>query len=1259
MFEHLNLRTRGIVAALTRGRSVPLGGGTMGPLTSATAQALYVLAANLESLSEHKGVRLAQAFAKLFAETKLPEPAEPASPVPAPESRVPWRLGIVRALSFRGLAPSGRTWQFDFGGKAHLLYGPNGCGKSSLLGAIAWCLTGNMFRDDAPPGPAESVPAFTAVAQPVTAGARPVALALLDQSGNITPTEAPYSVDVQLLFEEPEKTPQQLWIRRDSATGLATSPDGTSWSPIQSLGDTGILELDAELQLLLPARVPNLRFGKNPSIVQLFAQIVGLDELELITTVGGKTKTELTKEAHRIERRELKEEEQRITEALGAIQEDATEAIKQMGEYGAAVGTGRHLKDVGLFGKRLLGMIDQWNKQLASDLGLDIPPEDSPGYPTFKKELELLSKRVQGAVDALEGSLGDIFATSLGMELRSGADLESVQEGLRRFEQRARTQVADRLNWAIREAEDTRSSLMLEAAGQFSEGSQSCPVCGQDLTPVPDVRTRLEELRPLVGHAHLRKDIDDLELGLLKELDAVLPAGERAEAGKPLSDRVASDWQDLKRSRFVGLVGLIADRFDEPIAAIASSVGPEPLPERSPVAGALGERFPDTFVRLDTELTASLRYVQLAKSISDHLDELRRQLIGVLTAKARDDEPEPLLLVLQRGASANEELRSLRRVHKAAQDLWKHQKRRDAHLESVETYRKLGETLVPVKALEKAARQEVIDVVRGVDQEIKTYYSDLYSDEMLVLELMTPGHAANPGIRNELNVYLRAGGQLVPMEPFSNAGRLRALGLSFVFALLERASGSLGFVVLDDPALSLDDDHKARFVDRLVSPTLKDKQVILATHYENFYKVAEPIFADAERVQFPPRRTAYDAVSPEPGDLLQRIERSLAAADCSWREFGNNLRRWAERTLHTLSGYCPEPFVIFNNIPGSIDAYERISDPRIATDRRGQILAVLRSPEFRRVMHRLAHDEEPTRSEVEDALKVLKQCHKEHVKPEIERLKALYRHDLLARGIGCAVVLSVLSLPHPLATTELPIVGRAAAARQGVGVEWAEYAAIELCGHQCGLVMRDTLAPIALPGQFVLLDPADTLPAKADLVLAETDAGHRYARRFWKHDGVICLEGANPTSPYEPVELESGECKVRRIVGVLFDGPRTRVSGHVGAEWGPTSGPRASAVADLKGIRVEGNSMEPIARSGQIVLVHEADTVSSIAPGTLACVDLEDGAVIKRCYPSTDEWMLCPVNPTDRLDPMRVRASNIRHVYALAGVIFEVKSEAD
>ena len=169
-------------------------------------------------------------------------------------------------------------------------------------------------------------------------------------------------------------------------------------------------------------------------------------------------------------------------------------------------------------------------------------------------------------------------------------------------------------------------------------------------------------------------------------------------------------------------------------------------------------------------------------------------------------------------------------------------------------------------------RNQVIAEVGEVHELMRSNYEKLYDMELLPFQLLTPGDAKNETLKDQLNAYLKAGDELVPIGPFSNAGRLRALALSFVFALLSKSSHTLDVLILDDPALSMDDQHKDRFLTHLIGPAAKENQILMGTHYKTFFERAGLQVSDATRLCLTPRRGSGDAVGFEPADLLRRVE---------------------------------------------------------------------------------------------------------------------------------------------------------------------------------------------------------------------------------------------------------------------------------------------------------------------------------------------------------------------------------------------------
>ncbi|MCK4783812.1 MAG: hypothetical protein KAV87_08695, partial [Desulfobacteraceae bacterium] len=522
-------------------------------------------------------------------------------------------------------------------------------------------------------------------------------------------------------------------------------------------------------------------------------------------------------------------------------------------------------------------------------------------YKERKEDLDNLPGQVQNAIDELKKPLTEIFDKSIGFDVPTKEALSELESKLEVFEGDTRTKVMERLVWALEEKRNLKAPLMLVAAGYFPDGSNNCPVCTQDLKPVPHIKEQLDKLRPLAGRIYLKKELDSLELSFMDELGRIVTPALRDEAEKTFYERILLDWGNLKDERFKGFLLPIAEKFDEGIQSIAEEMSVEEEIEAIALAQDYSEDFPGAFSKLDNALHDARRYTHLCKSIQEQSSQIIEKLAALLTSPEAESVEDSLSVILERGRATNQDIISLRDIYKTTKNLWQSLKKEKKLGDKISRYRSLADAGEATKELARAIRREVVEMVKDLEGQMKVYFWRLYENEILTLDLLTTGHPVNPNIKDEINIYLRAGNQRIPVGPFSNSGRMRALILSFVFALLKKSSGSLGVLVLDDPVLSLDHEHRARFVDYLVEPLLGEIQVVMATHYKDFYKVAERAFSDSERLLMPPRRTEADGVSFEPGDLLRRVERALGEPTCAWHEVGNNLRLWAERTLGTLS----------------------------------------------------------------------------------------------------------------------------------------------------------------------------------------------------------------------------------------------------------------------------------------------------------------------------------------------------------------------
>ncbi len=992
MLEGLNPRTRLEITKLVSGKTCRLGNEDVHLSTLEERKLLFAISKNLEILSKQTGSTLEENVIRILKDTEIPEIATDlkegnlATPV-----YKKWRLAKVSAFSFRGLAPANREWNGDFDGQSHLLFGQNGSGKTSLLGAISWCLTGKIFRDDSPPTIPTAIPTFSTTKEAKHLGDRPDALSLMDTDGKCTQLSADYWVKIELIVVSGNIT-ERKWLKRHNKDGLSFSDDEIVWKKINSLSEIGINETDVEMHILMPARVPYLHYGKDSHFLTLFSQVVGLDDLEEIAEVGTKLHTALTRDANKLEKEDMINTQKKITPLREALTKMNKADFAEITNFDSFIKVNSSEKTAE-FGKELKISFAKYKKDLASDL--DIRMEESEqDNPEFIAKFSTLPGNVETATTELKRPLKMIFNNCFGFSIGSAEEIFTLKTKLSEFEEKAKKEVEARLDWALREAKDPKTSLMLSAAEYLTNGKKECPVCNRPLTEVPHVLEHLESLVDFVGKSYLKKLIDDLELSLINDLDSIVTTDQRRIGEKNLLTRLKSDWTNLKTNKFQGLLKVVAERFDSKIQAVEISLTCAEIEILKPLAEKFKVQFPKAFTKLDLLVSKAREYIALIEDVNSN-SELENSLQNLLI-----NDDDSLISILKKGGDTNRLIGIYGGALKACGELFKLQQQYEVLEIKVDELRRHEESTKVIKSLDKRVGEEILAFVSAVEPRIKNFYESLYDQEHLVFDMLTTGHPANQNIRNDMNIYFRAGDQRIPVSPFANAGRLRGLTISFVFALLEKCNDSFNLLILDDPVYSFDDEHKARFVDNLVSPLMPDKQVILATHYRTFFENAESAFLNYNRLQLCPKRKNSDFVNFEPADLLIRIENALNGSGCNWLEVGINIRKWGESILQTISSYCPTPFYISEKLTDSITAYEKITDTAIATSESKQIIAALKSNEFNRVYNKIAHRSgEPTETELKDALKKLKDDCRRPAHSEITRLKNLHRHRIMNRYI--------------------------------------------------------------------------------------------------------------------------------------------------------------------------------------------------------------------------------------------------------------------
>ena len=200
--------------------------------------------------------------------------------------------------------------------------------------------------------------------------------------------------------------------------------------------------------------------------------------------------------------------------------------------------------------------------------------------------------------------------------------------------------------------------------------------------------------------------------------------------------------------------------------------------------------------------------------------------------------------------------------------------------------------------------------------------------------------------------------------------------------------------------------------------------------------------------------------------------------------------------------------------------------------------------------------------------------------------------------------------------------------------------------------------------QCVLLADSDNIAIDGDLVVGESTNREKYLRRIAFNNGNAFLYSINPIKIYSPLLIDKNSLLVNKVIGVLYEPCRNCISDNSQNtnEWRPCQNIDSSYFKNIKMITVEGDSLEPIARKGQKVLVREYLTPKecTIESGGLAVIETDEGTIgdeIKRVYRNGDSWTLISANPLIPYKPDIVPIRKIKKVWPLCGVIFESMNE--
>ncbi len=1270
----LSPQSEAIISKLHLGERVESGSTVLGSLDDPALTLLEILVDEYEDLSSRTGADQARALRTHYAEhvqaetSESGEDEEPASAAESEASTEPednaseepanWRLVKLRCRSIRGIAPPGEEFEFEFCGESNLIYGPNGSGKSSLLGAVVWVLTGTVPTDSQ--HSEDEAPMYRN-----TAGRKarsklrdwPVVATLPD-------TEAAESARpdswAELELTSSERR-EQLWLRRAYGNEMEVSEDGADWAICSSSVDIGVTPLDIQLSLLAPTVFGRTTVEDAPNTRSLLSLMLGFDDLEQLGELAAKlarNRNSLEKD----EKGELDAKLAKLKEVLSHLPESLPDTAPGKQELVALAELAEPSVDaISAVAKKVDSLLVTAESELAKILGLETEESDPPAG--VADQLTIAVAKLETRIWQLFPSLNSLrlhVALPPSDDATSQELLGKAKSDLEAFIQEARVSIGERAEWWKDESTPgSKRTMLLAAAPFYDDETEACPVCGEQIKE-QELKDHLESLKHV--DPTMRTELRTFFADLTKKLTQILPP-KLATLGKvPLSQAVVSDWEKIQLDA-LGTVFLdFGTEYGARVQRVSDELDASPTDEINLLPEKVDDGFQTEAAKFLSSVEENSRALSLLEWGRTALEDVVQRLDEIIATEGKK-EPLSLYAALSRGKNSAKAVKPLELAKRSLTRAENSQAIIDSIRERLSEVETLKAPLEILKGLSKYAESEVRSTFDAIRDATLANLRKLYETPETGLKIgrLELGKGRNKSVES----LLSNDAYEVPGHFFANAGLQRAVALSFYFALLEKHERGMGFILMDDPILSLDEDHRERWSRNLLRPHLNGLQVVLATHQKQYLTNCATDFSADRVIELNPR-DRKKRVSWHPGDRLQRAEKQL---DADWGTGLLTMRKFREDVLISLDAYSPDAFFRKGNLTASFEKYSKYGEPHpLAGKDQRRVVAIFQNPIVGKVLDPGMHsmtEADVSKPMAQDCLPELQKC-QTIVERELKRLESERRRAIRGSIIPASIT-PFTKLPDEVSwqnEIELSMIGAAAARSDPWAIDVSdEGERLTLATGAGVLVSSDSLDPVAKRGQWVLLAPEDVLPGDGDLVAVNDADGNRYLRRIWSDAENWVLQSVNPVQPLPSISVEKRATAARRVLGVVYEpAVSTPPSSGEATEWHPSSGFAPAKLARYNTIQVEGDSLRPLAWPGQKVLVDEKyGRLEDVHAGTLAVVETSCeaiGNVIKRVFPRPDGWILVSPNPVDTIEPDILEPTDILSIRAVCGVLFETAEPA-
>ncbi len=1210
-----------------------------------------------------------------------------------------WRLDKIETYGFGGInAFNGPTFEHVFGSESWCLEGQNGSGKTSLVSAIIWALTGyyirehaGIVRDDGERKPVYSSSGEVLGDWPPIASYPIETASLLDDA----------LVWVRLTFRNPRGNRVRAY-RRVKTGGLL---GGTSECHIVDRRIAKFQQL-IDVGVLMPNRLNSLGFGdKSGSLYDAIQVLTGLDKLAAISNAVTALKRGNGKFLGYAKKKNLDTYERDFSNWIQKAK-DQTEATG----YDLSLFENINQQNLAkLLRERAKSANEEAGKRVeivSSEIGEGVDTSTQQGRDRIKSALAQAKGEITGTPRVPGGIFHTLGALS---DAKKNNKLSTVAETLEDIA----IELDDALKWHSKQLKDNKLRLKAVAAEWLSLPENSgmdgdillCPLCEAELRTDAQIELR-EELSTLRSEGELaRQRLSDTCDKLRTKLSDAL-GGELVKASETLpgEDVKALMLRDI-RERFIE-----GQRYRDVLTGVAREVetalneGREHLPsfEFSGLVNRL-EESEDPSVKVKESVARARWLIDVAEWWTGNRTEYWEFWSKTIGEPQRDDESTtwPDSIIGRHLKSLDEALTTARPFEETASSLNNASEKADAWWE-INSHQELRKSIVtsisPLSQLGEFTNAETGNSVADLSERINDILGRIHLHERLSYE--TTKLERESVRKSKLNIQggfvedaAASPAYVIDATLVANTSWLRATLWAFIFALREELISNLGhnpvpLIVLDDPQTTFDprNEHMwAAELERLANSSGQDQaQVILTTHEAEFFKVL------VEQLSFSDCHGRVVPIAKQTGKILIEggvpLERLFARAqsnnsDEDARNFIESLRVYVETALRYLLGGEGEQ--IDSGVWGDLSMkMKELNDAgRVPYDRRpfrdlaNKLLSdVSRVAKVQDSHHRHSQG-------MPDAIDIhrnlwreikwsMRQCF--HIMTEYR----VFRGDPNAFATNDNFVTSPSDQKEVLKNIRLVDTGITAAAttdgRVGDGElelrQVANEADIKLFNHDVLQLNSQTLEPVATVGDFLIVSNYARVRER-NLVVA----GNRnslLARRFMTssdhpYTAILTAQTVDPYGLMQPVLAPASNLGARKIVGTLFNPARGSIN---------ESDDEVIVVSDasvyqrlldnMSLFRVDGRSAEPIALDDQYIIagseVSSQVQISSMEGRLVIARDGEGRLYFKRLRLGEGSLLILESLNIDGSTPSVVASLDqstsieIVSLYPVNGVLFEL-----